>query len=86
MDNKLHKYEVDFKLFDNTYVEIKNSKLLDNMKLNTNDIEHYKYLCMIEHKVKIITNCEKYIKYIKLKYGKNYLKLFRNKRKNNVKL
>lgn len=77
-DNKIHKYEVDFKLFDNTYIEIKNPKLLDYMVNNKETKEYYKYNCMIEHKVRIITNCDKYINYVKIKYGSNFLESCKN--------
>ena len=82
-DNKMHKYEVDFKLFDNTYVEIKNIYLLNKMTSNKNDKQYYRYLSMIENNVKTITDCSKYIKYVENKYGKYYLKSFKiNKKKN----
>lgn len=77
-DDKIHKYEVDFKLYSNTYVEIKNVKLLNNMIINEKDKEHFKYLCMKEHNVNIITDCSKYLNYVKFKYGKNYLNKFKN--------
>lgn len=76
-DGKIHKYEVDFKLFNNSYVEIKNIHLLNNMKKNKESIEHYKYKCMLENNVKIIIDCSKYIDYVKQKYGKNYIKTFK---------
>lgn len=76
-DGKMHEYEVDFKLFNNTYIEIKNESLLENMINNLTDKEHYKYLCMIENGVNIITDCTKYLNYINDNYGKNYINLYR---------
>ena len=34
---------------------------------------------MLEHNVKIITDCSEYLQYIKNKYGSNYLRKFKNK-------
>lgn len=76
-DNKIHKYEPDFKI-NEEYIEIKNSKLLETMKDNTESKEYFKYICMIEHKVKIITDCSKYITYIEQKYGKHFLEGCKN--------
>lgn len=41
---------------------------------NVDDSEHYKYMCMIENNVKIITDCKKYINYVNETYGKQLLK------------
>jgi hypothetical protein len=76
-NEKEYHYEVDFKLWNNTLIEIKSNHLLKPMIKNTNTKEHYKYLCMINNNVKIITDCKKYIKYVENKYGKYYLKSFK---------
>lgn len=73
-DNKIHKYEVDFKLFNRCFIEIKNIKLLENMIKNTNSKEHFKYNCMLENNVKIITDCTKYINYVNQKYGSHFFR------------
>lgn len=80
-DRKMHKYEVDFKLFDHTYIEIKNVSLLENMIKNVTDKEHYKYLCILENNVHIITDCTKYLNYVNNKYCKNYINNFRKENK-----
>lgn len=77
-DNKMHTYHVDFKVF-NTLIEIK-SPYLYNKMLIKNTKENAKLNCMLNNKVKIITNCKKYINYVKTKYGSNYLKSFRNRK------
>jgi hypothetical protein len=66
-------YHPDFKIGEQL-VEIKNSYLLKNMLENVDDSEHYKYMCMIENNVKIITDCKKYINYVNETYGKQLLK------------
>lgn len=77
-DNKMHTYHVDFKVF-NTLIEIK-SPYLYNKMLIEHTKENAKLNCMLNNKVKIITNCKKYINYVKTKYGSNYLKSFRNRK------
>ena len=76
--NKIHYYEVDFKLWNNTLIEIKGNHLLKSMEKNTETLENAKYKCMLEHNVKIITDCSEYLQYIKNKYGTNYLRKFKN--------
>ena len=76
-DNRYHNYECDFTLFNNTYVEIKGIHLLNNMKQNVHTKEYYKYLCMLKHNVHIISNVNKYLSYVKDKYGKHYLQQFK---------
>ena len=76
-DNKYHNYECDFTLFNKTYVEIKGTHLLKNMKQNVHSKEYYKYLCMLSHNVHIIDDVNKYISYVKDKYGKHYLHQFK---------
>jgi hypothetical protein len=78
-DNKIHKYEVDFKLFNNSFIEIKNIHLLNNMKENKKSLEYYKYECMLKNNVKIITDCSKYINYVNQKYGKKYINSFKTR-------
>ena len=78
-DNKWHVYECDFTLFNHTYVEIKGGHLYNEMINDKMSKNYYKYLCMIQHNVHIITDASKYISYVKQKYGSNYLRKFRNK-------
>ena len=70
-NNEKHYYFPDFKVY-NTYVEIKSKFLYEKMlKENTKDAA--KYECMKNHNVKIILNCDKYLNYIKIKYGDDFL-------------
>lgn len=69
-NGKQKRYFPDFRLInENVLVEIKNPYLLNNMKNDINSKEHYKYICMLEHNVKIIDNCDEYINYVKSNYG-----------------
>lgn len=61
----------------NELVEIKGPQLLKLMQ-ESNSLDNAKYRCMIDHNVKIITDCSEYLNYIDEKYGKEYLKQFRN--------
>lgn len=77
-DNKKHYYFPDFKVF-NTFVEIKSKFLYEKMLIkNTKDAA--KYDCMKKHNVKIIINCDKYLEYVKFKYGTNFLNSLNKKR------
>lgn len=73
-----HKYYPDFKLWNNTYIEFKRPDLYKNMITFNGSKENAKYLCMVKNNVIIYTQCEKYEKYIEDKYGKNYIKQFKN--------
>lgn len=75
-ENEEHTYFVDFKVF-NTLVEIKSPLLYEKMLLK-NSIDNAKLQCMNQHNIKIITDCSKYVEYIKNKYGPKYLKSFKN--------
>lgn len=66
-------YHPDFKIGEQL-IEIKSPYLLKNMLENVDDSEHYKYKCMLENNVKIITDCTKYINYVNETYGKQLLK------------
>lgn len=77
-----HFYYPDFKV-NNELIEIKSSYLLDeNMILinpYTKEKLYEKTKCLEDNKVKIITDCKLYLNYINEKYGKNYLKQFKQK-------
>ena len=88
VDGKKHKYEVDFKVGEDL-IEIKGDHLLDengNLKAykKTNDIEciNAKNECMKFNNVKVISTKEikKYLDYIKVTYGKDFLQNFRIKK------
>ena len=64
--DKIHRYYPDFEV-DGVLVEIKS-----NFILRKEPIE--KMNCIKKHKVKLITNCKKYIKYVNTFYGKNFIK------------
>lgn len=70
-NNEQHLYFPDFKIF-NTIVEIKSPYLYDKM-LKENTIENAKLQCMQNNNVKIITNCDFYLKYVENKYGKDFI-------------
>lgn len=63
-----------FRALGEQLVEIKSPYLLKNMLENVDDSEHYKYKCMLENNVKIITDCTEYINYVNETYGKQLLK------------
>lgn len=77
-DNKWHVYECDFTLFNHTYVEIKGGHLYNEMLNDKTSKNYYKYLCMVQHNVHIITDPSKYITYVNRNYGSKYLRQFRN--------
>lgn len=76
-NNKKHYYFPDFKVF-NTFVEIK-SKFLYEKMLTENTKDAAKYDCMKKHNVKIFLNCDKYLAYVKNKYGDNFIKTLNKK-------
>lgn len=79
----VHRYYPDFKL-DGKYVEIKGSQFFNKDKFgnpydSSKDLLYQaKYQCMVDNSVIIITDCSKYLLYIKNTYGKDYLEQFRN--------
>ena len=75
---KRHRYFPDFKV-KNELVEIKGPQLLKLMQ-ESNSLDNAKYHCMIDHNVKIITDCSEYLNYIDEKYGTEYLKQFRRRK------
>lgn len=79
LKGKEHRYFPDFK-YKGQLIEIKNSFLLEKMRiLNTKD--NAKLLCLQENNVNIFSDKDMIVfqDYIKSKYGKDYLKQFRNK-------
>lgn len=74
---KMHRYFPDFKV-NGMLVEIKGPQLLKLMQ-ESNSLDNAKYRCMVEHGVKIMTDCSEYLNYIEEKYGKDYMQQFRNK-------
>ena len=71
-ENKIHYYWPDFKI-GKMFIEIKSPVLYKRMQI-PNTIDNAKYNCMISNNVIIKTNCNKYIEYVKDKYGSTYLK------------
>lgn len=70
-------YIPDFIVY-NTFVEIKGMHLYKKLLIpNTKD--NAKYKCMIENKVKIITEYDKYIDYVENKYGKDFFIKYKRK-------
>ena len=89
VNDNIHYYFPDFKINDEI-IEIKGDHFFDNngnfinpYNLNENYKNAYmeKYKCMINNNVKILKKNEirNILYYIKKKYGKNYLKNFKNK-------
>lgn len=91
-NGKLHKYNPDFKI-NEEFIEIKSSHFFVNGKMINpykrskytkeelelrDGIMEAKHQCMIKNKIKIITNCNEYIKYVKNKFGSNFLKNLKN--------
>jgi hypothetical protein len=82
---KIHKYFPDFKVNDE-YIEIKGTQFIKENKMicpfdkTLNDLFNAKYQCMKNNNIKIILYDEikYYLNYIKVKYGKKYLKQFKN--------
>ena len=80
---KVMKQATDFLVEDN-YVELKGSHFFENGDETKKMINPYdrtqddffeaKHQCMIKYEVTIITNVNKYIKYVRQKYGKNFIK------------
>lgn len=81
-NGKIHKYFPDF-LVNDEYIELKSDHLYSKM-LKENTLENAKYKCMKNINVKILLKNDIlfYLNYIKLKYGQNYLKQFKNKIQN----
>lgn len=87
-NGKMHKYFPDF-LVEDEIQEIKglyffenkniNNKMINPHNRNLDDLAEAKHQCMIKNNVKIITDYNKFLLYVKNKYGNNYLKQFKNK-------
>ena len=81
--NGFKNYYPDFLVEDN-YVELKGLHFFENRDETKKMINPYdrtqddffeaKHQCMIKYEVTIITNVNKYIKYVRQKYGKNFIK------------
>lgn len=91
-NNKKHIYFPDF-ILNNEYIEIKGNNLISKDKLHFIDpVKHIetqllkdKMNCLINNNVKILCydDIKEDLEYIKNKYGKNFLKQFKNIGKNN---
>lgn len=79
-NNKTHYYKVDFKVYDRL-VEIKGDHILVKNVFKDDGRSQAKYECMKENDVLILmeTDIKPYLKYVKDKYGKDYMKSFRKK-------
>lgn len=82
-----HYYFPDFKI-GNEFIEIKGDQFFkDGEFINpygkTTEVMKAKFRCMLDNNVKILKkkDCKKYLDYVNLKYGKDYLKKFRQERK-----
>lgn len=71
-----YNYNPDF-IVNGEIIEIKNPCLYSKLLIEGTK-DNAKYQKMLEYKVKIITDCSKYISYINTIYGKNYLEKFRS--------
>lgn len=84
VNGKIHKYFPDFKI-NNEFIEIKGNHFFnefgDLINPYTKELLKEKQQCLLDNKIKILKSedLKDIIKYIKLKYGKNYLKNFRIK-------
>ena len=43
------------------------------------DVYEAKHKCMVENDVEIITDYSEYLNYVNIKYGKDYLRKFKNR-------
>ena len=89
IDGKVHFYFPDFKI-GSAFYEIKGSQFFKNQDINSEMVcpwNHQldylyeaKHQCMLNNNVKILTSkdYQKYLDYIDIKYGKLYLKQFKN--------
>ena len=88
----MHTYYPDFLLVDtDEIIEIKTRSSFENKDVNgkmicifdrsLDDIAEAKHQCMVENGVEIwrANEYSKYVNYIEAKYGKDYLKKFKNK-------
>ena len=86
--NKIHYYIPDF-IVNGEYQEIKGLHFFKNCDMNETMINPFdrtqddkyeaKHQCMIKNNVKILTNFDEYIKYVKNKYGKAFLESLKRK-------
>ena len=87
-NNKVHKYLPDFKVND-TIVELKGTHFFNNDGImqcpfnHTLDLQYEaKHQCMLQNNVKIVLSdsaeMKEVLQYIDAKYGKNYIKQFKN--------
>lgn len=87
-DGKSYLYFPDFKV-GNEFVEIKGVQFFENKNPNGKMINIYgdksdgkfeaKHQCMIQNKVRIITDFDCYFEHVELNYGKNFLNKFKRK-------
>ena len=82
----IHYYHPDFKV-NNEYIELKglhffedknpNNKMINPYDRTQDDLYEAKRQCMINHNVKIITDCSEYLDYVNNKYTADFLPLFK---------
>lgn len=85
-ENQTHEYYPDF-IVENEIQEIKGLQFFENKNVNEKMINPYdrtldglfeaKHQCMLQHNVKIITDCSTYLDYVKEKYTSDFLDLFK---------
>ncbi len=72
-----HYYFPDF-IVDNEYVELKGPHLINqkNELINpsTKEVLTEKTKCLVDNHVRIITDCKEYINYVKMTYGRRFIK------------
>lgn len=87
INGKIHKYFPDFKI-NNEFIEIKGDHFFNKngelINPYTKEILIEKQQCLLDNKIKILKSedLKDIIKFIKLKYGKNYLKSFKYNKDN----
>ena len=75
-NNKTYHTFPDFRIHKSLLIEFKRPDLRNRMKIE-NSKDNAKYKCLREHECIIYTKADKFLKYVKLTYGKTYLDLFK---------
>lgn len=85
-NNKKHSCLPDFKV-NNEFIEIKGGQFIDDTGIwknpyekTLNDLYEAKHQCLLKNNVKIITDCNKQLDYVKNKYGKDFIQNCKNSR------